>query len=478
VTTGQVKPVTGDAVAGSRLRGASAELLARVLSNTPDLLDGPHARLRRTALEVAVEGLSAADPGPVTRRVVTFDASSDTLSVDGLRYPLNERGRIFVVGAGKASYPIAVALHDILGSRLAGGVVAVRDPSAATLPRLRIICADHPLPTGRSTRAAEEILDCVRAATVDDIVITCFTGGSSALSSLAPETVSAADKRTLHQQLLSSGLSITDINTVRKQVSAVKGGRVALAASPATVINLTVSDVAGSPLDAVTDPVVQDTSKAADARSVLQGAHLWDVVPPSVREHLERDLPTPTLEHNPQTVMLADGAGAVTAMVAAARERGYHPVTLDHEVEGDADEVGATLARLALDEASRNRSPVIVVGCGGEAVVTVTQDSEFGKGGPNQQAALRAAEILEDRAAAALFIDSDGSDGGTAFAGALVDGATIAKARATDLDIVAARQQLHATAACETLDLAVQTGHTGTNVNDLFVVLAELEARA
>ena len=150
--------------------------------------------------------------------------------------------------------------------------------------------------------AAERILACVADAGAEDLVITCFTGGSSALSSLPPEKVEAADKRVLHQQLLSSGLAITDVNVVRKQVSAFKGGRVALARLPARVVNLTVSDVAGSPLDAITDPTVQDTSASAQARAILQQAELWNLVPSSVRAHLERDLPTPEL-----AVRTADG---------------------------------------------------------------------------------------------------------------------------------------------------------------------------
>ena len=476
MTTPRLSQATEHQVADSLAStDVAATLMRRVLQNSPALLEGRNADLRRAVLDVAVQGLAAADPGAATRRMVTYDPDADTLSVAGEDYPMQGRGRVLVVGAGKASYPIAVALHDVLGSRLGGGVVAVRDPDAEPLSRVQILCADHPLPTERSVRAAEQILACVADATVDDVVITCFTGGSSALSSLPPDTVSPADKRQLHQQLLSSGLPITDINTVRKQVSAVKGGRVALAARPARVVNLTVSDVAGSPVDAVTDPTVQDTSTAASARAVLQQAELWNLVPVSVREHLEQNLPTPELAPEPQTVMLADGAGTVAAMARAARELGYHPVVVEREVEGDADDVGAYLAQRALDEAGAQGEPVMVLGCGGESVVTVTAESEFGQGGPNQHAALKAAEVLAGHASAGVFVDTDGSDGGTVYAGALVDGETLTRANELGIDIARSRRAQRSTVACEQLGLAVQTGHTGTNVNDLFVLLAVQE---
>ncbi|HEX5018160.1 MAG TPA: DUF4147 domain-containing protein [Actinomycetes bacterium] len=450
----------------------AADLMRRVLRNSPALLEGRGADLRRAVLDVAVQGLAAADPGEATKRVVSFDEVNDVITVAGEDYPMHGRGRVLVVGAGKASYPIAAALHDVLGSRLAGGVVAVRDPDAPDLPNVRVLCADHPLPTERSVHAAQQILACVADATESDVVITCFTGGSSALSSLPPDNVSPADKRRLHQQLLSSGLAINEINAVRKQVSAVKGGRVALAARPARVINLTVSDVAGSALDVVTDPTVQDTSSAAKARAVLQQAELWNLVPLSVRQHLEQNLPTPSLVPEPQTVMLADGAHTVEAMAAAARGHGYHPVVLEREVEGFADDVGAYLAQRVLDEAEAQRGPVMVLGCGGEAVVTVTAESGFGQGGPNQQAALKAAEVLAGHASAGVFVDTDGSDGGTPYAGALVDGETADRAKQQGVDLARSRQAQRSTAACEQLGVAVQTGHTGTNVNDLFVLLA------
>lgn len=472
MTSPGVEARTSDLVTGVTSRSALAErLLANVLRGVPGILEGPSETYRRAVLEVALTGLTAADPGAATRRCLTYDADTDVLTVVGRRYELRRAGRILVVGAGKASYPVAVALEDILQSRIATGVVAVRDPDAPPLPHIQVVCADHPLPTERSIRAAERILECAADAGPDDVVITCFTGGSSALSSLPAEGVRAEDKRTLHQQLLSSGLAITQINAVRKQVSAVKGGRVALAAMPARVINLTVSDVAGSPLDSITDPTVQDTSDAATARAVLHQAQLWSLVPSSVREHLERDLPTPQLTVEPQTVMLADGASTVAAMKTAATALGYHPVVED-ELEGDAAEVAEHVATRALDESEARGAPVMVLGCGGESVVSLDADGVFGQGGPNQDAALRAAEVLAGHRAAALFIDTDGSDGGTPFAGGLVDGETAQRATEHGVDLEQLRRQHRSTAACELLRLGVRMGHTGTNVNDLFVVLA------
>ena len=457
-------------------RSASARsrsITDHVLQSLPHLVRGPHAKVRGDALTVAVAGLAAADPGPATSRVVSFDEASDTVTIDDEPYCMHHRGRVLVVGSGKASYRIAEALETVLGPRIGGGVVVVRDPDLAPLTRIEVLCADHPLPTERSVQAAQRILDRVADATADDVVITCFTGGSSSLSSLPPDGVPSADKRVLHQQLLSSGLAITEINAVRKQVSAVKGGRVALAARPARVVNLTVSDVAGSPLDAVADPAVQDSSTAAAARAILERAHLWDVVPTSIRSHLELDHPTPSLSPEPQTVMLADGAMTVAAMSRQAAELGYHPVVVEPELEGDAEHIGSHLADLAMAEGRARGGPVMVVGCGGEAVVEVHSESEFGRGGPNQHAALVAAESLAGHPAAALFLDSDGSDGGTPYAGALVDGGTTGRAADLGVDLQAARSRQQSTEACERLGVAVRTGHTGTNVNDLFVLAIE-----
>ena len=272
---------------------------------------------------------------------------------------------------------------------------------------------------------------------------------------------------------MSSGLAITEINAVRKQVSSVKGGRVALAAAPARVVNLTVSDVAGSPLDAITDPSVQDTSDAGRAREVLLSCGLWETG-------------SAVGTRAPRTGTGYAGAGGDPADGDARRwtddhrwrcsglllRAGSAPVVLGSEVVGDADDVGIDLARRLLTERRRPSTPVMLVGCGGEAVVTVASDEQFGQGGPNQHAALRAAKVLVGSRAAALFVDTDGSDGGTELAGGLVDGDTETRARREGVDLDEVLRSQRSSAACQQLGSAVRTGHTGTNVNDLFVLAA------
>ena len=450
------------------------EQLARFGESVAGSVSGPCGDLRRLALALALTGLEAADPGTATRRCVSYNPTIDTIQVDGVDYGLATRAKVWVVGAGKASYPIAAALEEILGDRIAGGVVAVRDPAVNPLRHVTVLASDHPLPTSRSVEAAVQILGVAEQAVEGDLVIACFTGGSSALASLPPSQVSAADKRALHEVMLSSGLAITEINAVRKSVSAFKGGRVALVAAPATVVNLTVSDVTGSPLDAITDPTVQDTATAAYARSVIKAKGIWGSIPESVRLHLEQDLATPRLPREPQTVMLADGRSPVAAMAAAAGKLGSRVVTVDSDVEGEADVVGTRLACRLIDEVDQSpKSRVILLGCGGESVVTVDDPKTFSMGGPNQHAALRAAGVLRGRRAAAVFIDTDGSDGGTEFAGALVDGWTSDLAIERGVDVPSALAQRRSSGACEALDATIRTGHTGTNVNDLFVLVGE-----
>jgi glycerate 2-kinase len=452
---------------------AAAPLAMPRIRNADALADHGQRELRRRALDVAQAGLTACDAGAATLAAV--ELTDGGIAIGGEEFALGERSRVVVVGAGKATFAVAAALEAKLGARIDAGLIAVRHDQQTTPVAIEVAVTDHPLPTERSAAVAARLLAMVEPLGAEDLVLACFTGGSSALASLPPVGVSVADKRALHELLLASGMPIAAINTVRKHVSGFKGGRLAAAAAPARVVNLTVSDVAGDVLDLLTDPSVQDTSTAADALAVLTDYGLWDRVPASVRAHLETPAAEsprldPTLIH---TELLVTGRGACEAMMLEAAAAGSAAVTLSTSLEGEARELGRLIANLARGSALEGApftAPVVLVGCGGEAGVTLAPGASFGTGGPNQDAAIAAALELEGVPVAAVMIDTDGSDGGTAVAGAVADGTTVARARELGLDLRQALLSHRSSEPLAALGDLVETGATGTNVNDLFVV--------
>jgi hydroxypyruvate reductase/glycerate 2-kinase len=383
---------------------------------------------------------------------------------------------VTVIGAGKATLAIAAALERVLGRRLDGGAIVVRDgQDTIELERIEVVVADHPLPSERSVAGARRLCELADEARQGDLVLASFTGGSSALACLPPDGVSTQEKRRLHELLLGSGAPIGDVNAVRKHVSALKGGRLAARIAPATVVNLTASDVAGDVLDVITDPTVQDGSTVADAVGVLRERGIWDSVPASVRRHLSgRGAESPRLERQPHTELLVTGRGACDAMTREAEAAGVLAHVVSTELEGEARELGRMLAELA-GTTTRGEGPApapcVLVGCGGESTVSLGDGAEFGAGGPNQEAALAAAlELADGEIVSACFLDTDGSDGGTEAAGAVVDGQTGRRATGARIDLVAALDAHRSGEALAALGDLVETGPTQTNVNDLFVL--------
>jgi glycerate-2-kinase len=339
--------------------------------------------------------------------------------------------------------------------------------------------ADHPLPGQASVAAGKAVLALADELGPEDLALCCVTGGSSALVCVPPPLVPLESIRDLYRLLLSSGAAIEEMNTVRKHVSGIKGGRLAARIAPASVANLTVSDVTGDVLDLITGPTVQDSTSPADAIATLKRRSLWELVDSTVRAHLTTpEATSPNLGMvDVETRLILAGDDGCRAMQTAARDRGYEShVYHDGSDDDEAATVGrriAAAARQILSPEAQLRPPVVLVACGGESTVALGPDPNvFGQSGPNQEVVLAAALELDrhDRIAV-LAMDTDGSDGGTPFAGGISDGETLPRARRAGVDAAAHLRAHTAGAALEQLGDLLETGPTGTNVNDLIVVV-------
>jgi len=457
-------------------RPPAAQTVARI-ENRARLTDHGDQELRAAVLDLAEAALAALSPSAGLRRSVRLDG--ENLVAGGRSYDLAAVGRLVVLGAGKASAEVATALEQMLGPRLDGGVVVLPRAAGKPMRRLTVLPAEHPVPGPASLTGARALLEQAARLGEGDLAICVFTGGSSALASLPPPGVSAAEKARLHRLMLSSGMSVVEINTVRKHVSLIKGGRLARAIAPARILNLTVSDVVGDPLDCITDPTVQDTSTVADALSVLREWELLDRVPESAAEYLVdgAESTSPDLgDVDIHSVLLARGEDGTEAVLKAGEARGFSGVRLGGSLEGEAASAGRVLATLAR-ESRATGSPwprgTVVVACGGECTVNLGPDADalFGRGGPSQEAAVGAALALDGATGiVALFADTDGSDGGTAIAGGLVDWSTAGRAREQGLSLRKGLVDHATTALLDACGDAVLTGATLTNANDLVII--------
>ncbi len=446
--------------------------------NAEELTGHGFADLRRVALDIASHGLVAADPYEATKAQVSFDGH--TLAVADRSYEIASDRKTFVVGAGKASLPIARALEDLLGRRISGGLVVGKHGTDVQLQRIPQHFAAHPVPDEASRVGAlqtKALLDRVKPR---DLVIACFTGGSSSLFVDPAGRISLQDKQETNQALLACGAEITEINAVRKHISRVKGGRLALRMpAQAPLINLTVSDVIGDALDCITDPTVPDTSTLDDARATLDKYDLWSRVPATVAAYLrnacvDQETPKPEdfVDRPMQSLVVVPGDRACVGAAKRAETLGYETIVLSTMFEGESAELGHTFAAIAKQVCHNGRPvhpPCVVIG-GGETTVRI--DGPAGEGGPNQEFALSAAIGIGGLSDVAVMgIDSDGTDGPTDLAGGLVDGSVADEARQMGLDLSRYLRAHDAGSALRRLSAAVVTGSTGTNVNDLKILV-------
>ncbi|MFB6085058.1 MAG: glycerate kinase [Halorientalis sp.] len=437
------------------------------------MIDDRDDRARTPAHDLALScieaGIDAARPERVVRESLTVEG--DQLRIDDAVIDLGAFERAVALGGGKAAAHVAAALETVLGDRLDGGVVVTDDP--VETDRVAVREGDHPVPSERGVSGARAVRAAAADADADTLVLAVLTGGGSALLPAPADGLSLSALRRVTEALLEAGAPIEAVNAVRKHCSAIKGGRLARAAAPATVHTLLFSDVVGDdPAVIASGPTVPDPTTFGDARAVLDE---YDVdAPEAVRERIERGVAggideTPTADdpafERVRTHVLANGRTAVDAARNAAADEGVETLVLAAGVEGEAREVAKAHAAVAREirETGDPVAPPAVVCSGGETTVTVAGD---GRGGPNCEFALSAARSLPPDTVLAA-VDTDGRDGESGAAGAVVDAETIEDDRA-------AGRALAANDAATFLDereALLRTGRTGTNVNDLHVLV-------
>lgn len=372
-------------------------------------------------------------------------------------------GRLILIAAGKAAWQMAAAAHRRLGEKISGGVVITKyQHSRGPIGKLCIFEAGHPVPDENSYRGTQAAIDAVTGLSDGDLVLFLLSGGGSAL--LEKPLIAPEELADFTRQLLACGADITEMNTLRKRFSAVKGGRFAQLCAPARVYSVVLSDILGDPLDMIASgPAYPDASTSAQALAIADKYHLE--ISDTARKCLASE--TPKELTNAESVITGSVRQLCAAASKTASQLGYTPVVLSASLCCEAREAGRFLASIAQYHADTDKSLAFIVG--GETVVHLTG---HGLGGRNQEIALGAAKGIAGLRDTLLFsLGSDGTDGPTDAAGGWVDGTSLERLAALGIDVDAVLQDNDAYHALKAIDGLILTGPTGTNVNDLSVLL-------
>lgn len=440
--------------------------------------------LKGEARQIFEAGLKAVDPKEAVKRFVAL--KGNILRIGEKELDLGEFDHVWAIGAGKASAAMAQAVEEILGDLVSGGLVIVKYGYQAPLQKIRLKEAGHPTPDENGRRATLELADMAANMGRKDLVLFLLSGGGSALLPMPVESITLEEKMATTRLLLNSGASIQEMNTIRKHLSQIKGGQLASLAHPATLVSLILSDVVGDPLDVIASgPTVGDPSTFQDCQAVLDRYSLTEKVPSTVRSYLaagikgevaETPKPNDAIFSDTYTTLVGNNLQALKAAAEEAQMLGYKTIILSSMIEGDTTEAAGFHAAL-IKEIVRSGHPVGPPAClisGGETTVVVRGK---GKGGRNLEFSLVAAlELAGLRAVCVLSGGTDGTDGPTDAAGAVVDGDTVSRALEKGLDPREFLVENDSYNFFQHLDDLLITGPTNTNVMDLRVMLVNPNA--
>jgi len=436
-------------------------------------------KARALALKSLESALNAVDPKQIVESKLSLKNS--ILKVNGYSFDLKKFQNIYVVGGGKASGSMAEALEQILGKLVTNGLVNVPYGSKQRTEIIELHEASHPIPDEAGVKGTLRMLKIAEQAKKDELIICLISGGGSSLMPLPRGEISIADKRKITEDLLKCGATINEINTVRKHISDFKGGWLAKKAYPATILNLILSDVVGDPLDFIASgPTVPDSTTFSDAVKVLKKYGLWDKAPVSIRKVLssgEKAMIPETPKAGDEAfkkvynVVVGNNRSASLAACEHLKSAGLNTLLLTSTMEGEARHVGVILASIAR-EVFMSGNPVLKpagIIAGGETTVTVMGK---GLGGRNQEIALAAALKLGSMDGVVVAsLSTDGVDGPTDVAGAIADGKTLTRAAEMELNPEGFLAENNSYNFFSKLGDLLFTGPTGTNVNDVSVIV-------
>ena len=420
--------------------------------------------------------MNAADRGFLTSLFNAAVAAADPLKALRPHLPPKPKGRVVVIGAGKGAAQLAQAFEGLWDGPLSG-VVVTRYGYGVPCQRITVLQAAHPVPDAAGIAAADALFAAVRGLTADDLVVALICGGGSALLPCPQPGLTLADEIALNRALLASGAPISVMNAIRKQISGIKGGRLAAACHPAQVLTLVVSDVPGDdPAQVASGPTVPDTVSRADTRAMVTAWHID--LPPAIAAHLAGDTGLAPLPDDPvfaghQVRVIASSAMSLDAAAALSQSHGIPAVILSDAIEGEARDVGRVHAALTREVALRDRpftKPVLILS-GGETTVTLRGTAVPGRGGRNTEFLLALALSAEGVRFSALAADTDGIDGTEDNAGAFADGTSATRLRALGSGPAQLLANHDAYSAFAPLGDLFSPGPTGTNVNDFRAIL-------
>jgi len=453
------------------------------IKNKEELVKNGETKLDQKARSLALRSLESALNAVDSKQIIKSKLSlkNSTLYVNGHSIDLKKFKNIYVIGGGKASGSMAEALEQVLGNNIKNGFVNIPHSSKNKTNIIKLHEASHPIPDEDGVEGTRHMLEMAEQAKKDDLVICLISGGGSSLMPLPRGKISIVDKKKTTDALLKCGATINEINTVRKHISDFKGGWLAKKAYPATILNLILSDVVGDPLDFIASgPTVPDSTTFVDAINVLKKYELWSKTPASIRKVLS-DGEKKLIPETPKTddeafkrvynVVVGNNRLASLTATECLKSEGLNTLLLTATLEGEARHVGVMLASIAREVyASRNpiQKPAGII-AGGETTVTVTGK---GLGGRNQEIALAAMQNLHGmNGVVVASLSTDGVDGPTDAAGAIVDGKTLDRAARMGLTPEKYLAQNDSYHFFLKLGDLIFTGPTGTNVNDVSVIV-------